>query len=442
MKFRFIAAAIAAAIAALASAEDALTAQRVDISSNPEGATVTLDGTPRGKTPLSLYDVAPGLHHVRFDIVGYNRADSFFEVGAGGYASCGVDIEPEKGILLVTSEPEGCAVFIDGLAVGETPRLVTTLATGRKHRLELRKTGYQTRMAEIKFDGRRPLVKHERLLIDSGEVTIVSDPAGANIVVDGIERGVTPLTVSGISRGKMRVRLSMAGYRDVLRELNVSAGSKLDLSVKMEEIPGGLTVTSVPAGARIYVDGVARGKAPVYLDEVKPGRHAIMAQLDGHSDVVKDVVVVRGETLNAEMRLASNLGRLEIRTEPVGASVLIDGRLHGTTSATGETAVFSDRMHIGGLAAGEHSLLVRCHGYAESERKFTVESNKATVLEVRLRRVFSPNIRVETPTDFYTGELVKDSPDSITIETSPGVVRTFMRSNLRKVEMIGGGANQ
>ena len=141
MKFRFIAAAIAAAIAALASAEDALTAQRVDISSNPEGATVTLDGTPRGKTPLSLYDVAPGLHHVRFDAVGYNRADSFFEVGAGGYASCGVDIEPEKGILLVTSEPEGCAVFIDGLAVGETPRLVTTLATGRKHRLELRKTG-------------------------------------------------------------------------------------------------------------------------------------------------------------------------------------------------------------------------------------------------------------------------------------------------------------
>lgn len=442
MKLRFIAAALAAAVAALASAEDALTAQRVDISSNPEGATVTLDGTPRGKTPLSLYDVAPGLHHVRFDLAGHSRADSFFEVGAGGYASCGADIEPEKGILLVTSEPEGCTVYIDGLAVGETPRLVTTLAAGRKHRMELRKTGYQTRMAEIKFDGRRPLVKHERLLLDSGEVSIVSDPAGANVVVDGIERGVTPLTVSGISRGRMRVRLSMAGYRDVMRELNVGAGARLDLSVTMEEIPGGLNVTSVPTGARIYVDGVARGKAPVYLDGVKPGRHAVMAQLDGHSDVVKDVVVVRGETLNEEMRLASNLGRLEIRTEPVGASVLIDGRLRGTTSATGERAVFSDRMHVGGLVAGEHSLLVRCHGYAEAERKFTVESNKATVLDVRLRRVFTPNIRVETPTDSYTGELVKDSPDSITIETSPGVVRTFMRSGLRKVEMIGGGAKQ
>ncbi|MBO7483341.1 MAG: PEGA domain-containing protein [Kiritimatiellae bacterium] len=442
MRIRFLAAALAAAIAAGSSAADVTKAQRVDFSSSPEGAVVTLDGTQRGKAPMSLFDVAPGLHHVRFDLAGYCSEDAFFEVGAGGYANCEVEMKSEKGLLLVITEPEGCSLAIDGLAVGETPRLVTSLDVGRKHRMELRKTGYQTRTAEVRFDGRRPLVKIERLILDSGEVSISSDPAGARVVVDGIERGVTPLVMGGVSRGRMRVRLSHPGYRDVTRELNVSPGDSLTLDVAMEEIPGEINITSVPLGARIYVDGVACGKAPVFLDGVKPGRHVVLAQLDGYTDVEKTVTVVRGEKVNEEMRLASNLGRLEVRTSPVGASVLIDGRLRGTTTATADDASKSDRLMIGGLVAGEHSLLVRCHGYAESERKFTIEPNRGTSVEVRLRRVFSPNVRVETPSDSYTGELVKDLPDSITIETSPGVVRTFRRSEVRKVEVIGGGLVQ
>ena len=40
---------------------------RVSFESLPEGATVVLDGERRGVTPITLYDVDPGVRHVRFD---------------------------------------------------------------------------------------------------------------------------------------------------------------------------------------------------------------------------------------------------------------------------------------------------------------------------------------------------------------------------------------
>ena len=44
---------------------------RVNITSQPSGATVVIDGMDRGTTPVTLFDLAPGRHHLKYRLAGY-----------------------------------------------------------------------------------------------------------------------------------------------------------------------------------------------------------------------------------------------------------------------------------------------------------------------------------------------------------------------------------
>jgi len=57
------------------------------ISSDPEGAGVSLDGQFKGRTPLTINDVPAGAHTVRFDLPGYIEREQGVEVRAGEVAS-------------------------------------------------------------------------------------------------------------------------------------------------------------------------------------------------------------------------------------------------------------------------------------------------------------------------------------------------------------------
>lgn len=426
-----------AAIAFMQPRQALSAARRVDFTSSPEGAAVVVDGTARGRTPLALFDVAPGRHHVRFSLGGHVPSDEFFKVGEGGYLSCHAELEALKGLLLLTTEPSGCAVSVNGLSLGETPRLVTTLDVNRRHRIELRKAGYQTKTIEVAFDGRTPLARHESLLLDSGTVEILSEPAGAKVMVNGIERGLAPLTVTDVARGRAKIVVSMDGFRDVVRELGVKPGDVQRLSVTMEGLPGTLRVTSVPAGARIYVDGEAQGTAPVEVAGLAAGEHLVEARLHGHYDVSRRVAVARGADVREEIWMESCLGRLEIRTEPTGVSVTVDGIRRGGTTSVIEGANRSDKMLVRDLPAGEHRVILRRRGYADFEKVVEVGAGKAVELDVRMKRVFTPDVRVDTLSGSYEGELIRETADAVVVEISPGVERTFRRSDVRSVDRIG-----
>jgi hypothetical protein len=53
------------------------------------------------------------------------------------------------------------------------------------------------------------------------ELTITSDPAGAQLIVNGQAAGTTPVTLAFRHHGTYRVELRKAGYRPVVRGLRV-----------------------------------------------------------------------------------------------------------------------------------------------------------------------------------------------------------------------------
>jgi hypothetical protein len=57
-----------------------------------------------------------------------------------------------------------------------------------------------------------------------GQLTVITDPTGARVTVNGVGRGVTPVTVRQLTAGLTTVRVTMDGYVTEERRLRLDAG--------------------------------------------------------------------------------------------------------------------------------------------------------------------------------------------------------------------------
>ena len=111
---------------------------------------------------------------------------------------------------------------------------------------------------------------------------------------------------------------------------------------------GTLLVQTNPSGASVDIDGQPRGMTPLSLD-LSPGRHTLKLANEGNVRSMPITIVAGGQVsqLIELPRAASLLGELQVRTEPAGAQVTVDGHAYGRAPVTVE-----------GLAPGAHSVLL------------------------------------------------------------------------------------
>ena len=130
---------------------------------------------------------------------------------------------------------------------------------------------------------------------------IRSNPSGARVYIDGIERGTTPLRLSELRAGAYFVRLEKEGYIERRFRITVRPGSVMDVSLELKEAVGRVMLRLRPAlGApgqdllpldpRISVDGRSfSGPAPVLASamplELSAGFRTILVRAFGWEDV-------------------------------------------------------------------------------------------------------------------------------------------------------------
>jgi hypothetical protein len=126
-------------------------AQEVSVMSSPASATATLDGNPSlaCSTPCTL-SAAPGRHTLSLVLPGYQIERREFTVGAGPLALTPVALRPVGGTLLLTSEPKGAAISVNGKRIDQVTPAQIPLALG-VYSIMIEKDGRQaTEQVEIK----------------------------------------------------------------------------------------------------------------------------------------------------------------------------------------------------------------------------------------------------------------------------------------------------
>jgi hypothetical protein len=113
---------------------------RLRLSSEPSGATVTVAGELRGRTPLTLA-LPPGEPtEVRLARAGHASAVRRVELASGEERALAVALEPVLGSVRVHATPEDALLLVDGEPRGAARQELELSAA--PHRIEIRKPGY------------------------------------------------------------------------------------------------------------------------------------------------------------------------------------------------------------------------------------------------------------------------------------------------------------
>lgn len=198
-----------------------------------------------------------------------------------------------------------------------------------------------------------------------GTLTVDSRPEGAQVSVDGIPRGITPLRLTlAVGDHTLELQNGPATRSIPLAiEAGVVVSQYVDLApAAAPAAVGRLEITSDPPGARVTVDGFARGVTPVTLSNVTPGTHAVSI-FGEDSTVTRAVSVSAGSTASVMVSLTpagASAGWVAFNV-PFEMQLSEGGKLVGTTG--------TDRLM---LPAGRHDLVLSNPAY-EFEATLSVQ---------------------------------------------------------------------
>jgi hypothetical protein len=282
--------------------------------------------------------------------------------GRRGRAAAPAPVAPALGTAVLASIPPGSDVFIDGRPAGKTP-LTEQLRAGVYHvefrrrkssrKLNIEVVAGQSTVEALDWTGKR-----------DGSLEILTDPGGAPVTVDGVPRGVTPLTIDDLSEGQHTVVLD-SDRGSISKTVTISPDAPSQIA---ESTRSGWLHVLAPIDVQVS-DG-SRSEA---LDErnqvlLSSGQHDVLFENPNFGYHERRRVAIKAGAVTS-IALAPPPSLLSV-TASLPAEVLIDG-----------TSVGKTPLKDYAISIGNREVVVK--SVTGAERHFTLTATvKPTSLEV------------------------------------------------------------
>jgi PEGA domain len=278
------------------------------------------------------------------------------------------------GTLVVSTNPPGIPVIVDGQRRGATP-LTLELPAGA-HRLELATEGAPrvipfTLTAGSTVSQTIELPKAAPL---TGQLVVRSEPPGARVTIDGTPSGTTPATVDQLAPGTHSVTLQ-TDSSSVTQEVRIEPGATASLVVPMapQGVLSGWISVDAPAEVQVYEDTRLLGTSQSDRIMVLAGRHelSIVNETLGYR-ATRSATVSPGKV--STIRLDWPKGSMALNAQP-WADVWVDGEKKG------ETPIGNFSLPI-----GTHEVVFRHPELGERVVRATVTANTPARVSVDMRK--------------------------------------------------------
>jgi len=139
---------------------------------------------------------------------------------------------------------------------------------------------------------------------------------------------------------------------------------------------GNITVSSVPSGATILIDGISTGTTtPTTIRGVTSGSHYILLQLTGYQDYSQNVIVNDNATSTVSITLIATAtttaqvtnGSIQVESNPSNAAVFLNTEYQGKTPLT-----------LYNITHGTYRVLVQKIGYQDWSDRISITSGART----------------------------------------------------------------
>jgi hypothetical protein len=150
----------------------------LELSSDPPGGKIYVDGEEKGETPSVLSNVRSGSHVIRIVKQGYEPYEEKVNVVERERKRISASLKMTRGSLFVNTDPSGANLFIDGRYVGVSPYEGRDLSSGT-HRVRVAKEGYDTWEKDVVVEAGKGVQVFAMLREIRKEVALPSPPAKA-----------------------------------------------------------------------------------------------------------------------------------------------------------------------------------------------------------------------------------------------------------------------
>jgi len=169
------------------------------------------------------------------------------------------------------------------------------------------------------------------LFAGSAQLRVSTDPAGAEVSLNGLPPEITPITFTNIPAGIHRLDFRKSGFQDTLRSVRLRNGQKSAIEIRLEPLTGLLLVDSFPSDAEIVIQGIARGRTPALITDLPLGVHRIRFHAVGFAPQDLEVNLADRTPRLLFAHLSSDSAFLAVDSDPSGAAILLNGATIGNT---------------------------------------------------------------------------------------------------------------
>lgn len=142
--------------------------------------------------------------------------------------------------------------------------------------------------------------------IDSGSLTIITNPPGAHVWIDGYDTGKqTPYNFTGIKSGAHELGILLDGYLPENLTVAVDPQNATKVAKTLKRSTGDVFFDVHPEDALIYVNGNLIGKGPTNLTKVQYGTYTYIVSRDGYWNVTGSFEVLAGEDMTVPVNMAA-----------------------------------------------------------------------------------------------------------------------------------------
>ncbi|MDD1715686.1 MAG: PEGA domain-containing protein [Methanolinea sp.] len=209
----------------------------------------------------------------------------------------------------------------------------------------------------------------------TGNIYVDSSPPGASAILDGgAAQLFTPGTFASVPPGTHGVVIVKPGYQPYTGTVKVTTGTTQNVIVTLNRVsnPGGISVSSSPRGAALYVDDLYQGQTNQVVGNLAPGPHVVRISEAGYVAWSDTITVTPGDITSVSATLVAetnvNHGELQVSSSPSGAGVYVNGDYMGFTPP-------DDLLDIE-LSPGSYTVLVKKPGYQDYSSTQTIQAGK------------------------------------------------------------------
>ena len=380
-------------------------------------------------------ELSPGKYMFRFTAPGCRDQYRLIEMKPGRKEKVSVEFQPMTAAAVITSEPEGAEVTFKGKVIGITPLVIPGLPAG-EYSADLFLKGHARTNVAWSIVNERPVSAKGILDSNVGTVRITSAPDQASVFVDGSEVGNTPFTLTR-TEGSYTVRVESDGCIPVERAVRVVKQKESRSHFRLVQRPGGITVTSKPSGADVFINNEKRGVTPCTVEALEPGKYTLRLEKAGYDPLEASIKIVPGATDKKNYKLLSSTGSVVFNVSPVGVEVMLDGRALGVSRPIKEGTISTRDFRVDHLTPGTHELTL-FHAQARpqrSKREFTVTKNQCTTLKnIHIWVANCEIIYVDGTRE--RGALYSEEKDHVIFGSMPGIRFRIDRERIRTIRML------